>query len=77
MGKITFTNKTDSAVVVEWQSGRVEIEPRCKQAIEAEKDSKIRIYKDKPSSRLCFARCLSRESVKDAWRFGPIALIPF
>lgn len=77
MGKITFINKTDSVLAVEWQSGRVEIEPRCKQAIEAEKDLTVRVYKKNPTSRLCFARCLSRESVKDAWRFGPIALIGF
>lgn len=77
MGKITFTNKTDVAVIAEWQNSQVRIEPRTKQAIEAEKNSSIRIYKDKPSSRLCFARCLSRESVKDVGRFGLIALINF
>lgn len=77
MGKITFTNKTDSTVVVEWQNSQVKIEPRTKQAIESEKDSAIRIYNDKTLSRLCFARCLSRESVKNVWRFGPIALIGF
>lgn len=77
MGKITFTNKTDVAVIAEWQNGQVRIEPRTKQAIEAEMDSMIRIYKDKPSSRLCFARCLSRESVKNVWRFGPIVLVGF
>ena len=77
MGKITFTNKTDAAVIAEWCNGQVRIEPRTKQAIEAERDTMIRIYKDKPSSRLCFARCLSRESVKDVWRFGPIVLVGF
>ena len=77
MGKITFTNKTDVTVIAEWRNGQVRMEPRTKQAIEVERDSTIRIYKDKPSSRLCFARCLSRESVKDVWRFGPIALIGF
>lgn len=77
MGKITFTNKTDSAVAIGWQNGQVRVEPRCKQTIEAEKNSPIRIYNDKTSSGLCFGRCLSRESIKDVWRFGPVALINF
>lgn len=77
MGKITVTNKTDSAVVIEWRNGQARVEPRCKQTIEAEKDSPIRIYNDETPSKLCFGRCLSRESVKDVWRFGPVALINF
>ena len=75
MGKITVTNKTDSAVAIEWRNGQARVEPRCKQTIEAEKDSPIRIYNDETPSKLCFGRCLSRESVKDVWRFGPVALI--
>lgn len=43
MGKITVTNKTDSAVAIEWRNGQARVEPRCKQTIEAEKDSPIRI----------------------------------
>lgn len=77
MGKITFTNKTDRAVAIEWQNGQVRVEPRCKQTIVAEKDSSIRIYNDKTLSAFYFGHCLSRESVKDVWRFGPVALINF
>lgn len=75
MSRIVLFNKTEDTILVEYSDSVLKILPREKQAAEIEKGTLIRIYKAKKSSRLCFGKCFSAESVRNIWRFGPVMML--
>lgn len=75
MSRIVLFNKTKDTIVVEYSDSVLRILPREKQTAEIEKETLIRIYKAKTSSRLCFGKCFSVEPVRNIWRFGPVMML--